>query len=103
MWSGPDRLPLSRGRLLGRLSPLAGSAQRFETGREVAQLRRLLGDPVATKAGGLLGDRLAYLDDVVDVALGVGAPAIVAACSVPSLWRPNITVPISPLRMPPAS
>ena len=74
------------------------------------QRSRLVHDAVAAELAGAGGHLGAHLDDVVDVALGVGAPrdrqpdeVEVAGRSEPSGCRPNITVPISQARTPPTS
>jgi len=56
----------------GRRARAALSGEGLEAGGEVAELGRLRDDPEAAQVGGLLGHRGDDLDDVIDVALGVG-------------------------------
>jgi hypothetical protein len=90
--------------------PRRRSVKRREPCGEVPEMPGLGHDAHPGKVGGPAGRPGEDLDDVVDVALRVGAPgmarrtrSMAAGVSVSSGCRPNITVPISQARIPPSS
>jgi plasmid stability protein len=69
----PEWEPLDQAGLFCEMERFLAALERRKARREVPQRRRLLDDAPAVQLAGAAGDVGADLDDVVDVALGVGA------------------------------